>query len=156
MPPDGGTAKGKNRQNKIKRMKILNALKGMVPYRLVLMRRELLPLWALWTRKNMKRKDMIEILHFHLVDHCNLNCRGCDNFSPLAPETYTELCVRSWLSPNGPTHGDKEPHQGNTTAWWRTLAASSSGNVHGCGTPVFPPHTRQFGEQRFVAAQTRG
>lgn len=93
MPPDGGTAKGKNRQNKTKRMKILNALKGMVPYRLVLMRRELLPLWALWTRKNMKRKDMIEILHFHLVDHCNLNCRGCDNFSPLAPETYTELSV---------------------------------------------------------------
>ena len=62
----------------------------MVPYRLVLMRRELLPLMAKWTRKNMRRRDMIPILHFHLTDHCNLNCRGCDNFSPLAPDTFTE------------------------------------------------------------------
>jgi len=74
-------------------MNITNAIKRMVPYRLVLMRRELLPLIAKWTRKNMKRKDFIPILHFHLVDHCNLNCRGCDNFSPLAPETYTEIEV---------------------------------------------------------------
>ena len=55
-------------------MNITNAIKRMVPYRLVLMRRELLPLIAKWTRKNMKRKDFIPILHFHLVDHCNLNC----------------------------------------------------------------------------------
>lgn len=71
-------------------MNIANALKRMVPYRLVLMRRELLPLMAKWTRKNMRRRDMIPILHFHLTDHCNLNCRGCDNFSPLAPDTFTE------------------------------------------------------------------
>ena len=24
----------------------------------------------------------------HLVDHCNLNCQSCDNFSPLADEIY--------------------------------------------------------------------
>lgn len=74
-------------------MSISNNIKRLVPYKLVLLRRELLPLLAKWTRKNMKRKNFIPILHFHLVDHCNLNCRGCDNFSPLAPETYTELSV---------------------------------------------------------------
>ena len=26
----------------------------------------------------------------HLTDHCNLNCRGCDNFSPLAEENYVD------------------------------------------------------------------
>lgn len=71
----------------------MNIVKRMVPYKLVLMRRELLPLIAKWTRKNMKRKNMIPILHFHLTDHCNLNCRGCDNFSPLAPKTYMEVDV---------------------------------------------------------------
>ncbi len=27
----------------------------------------------------------------HLVDHCNLNCRGCYHFSPLSKEKYVEL-----------------------------------------------------------------
>jgi organic radical activating enzyme len=27
-------------------------------------------------------------LSIHLVDHCNLNCRGCDNFSCIADEKY--------------------------------------------------------------------
>lgn len=26
----------------------------------------------------------------HLVDHCNLNCQSCDNFSPLAEENYVD------------------------------------------------------------------
>lgn len=28
---------------------------------------------------------------FHLVEHCNLNCKGCNHFSPLAEEGYLSL-----------------------------------------------------------------
>jgi hypothetical protein len=28
---------------------------------------------------------------YHLVDHCNLNCAGCNHFSPLAEERYASL-----------------------------------------------------------------
>lgn len=71
----------------------MNAIKKLIPYRLILFRRELLPLWAKVTKKNMRRKDMIPILHMHLVDHCNLNCRGCDNFSSLAKDVFTDISV---------------------------------------------------------------
>ena len=27
----------------------------------------------------------------HLVEHCNLNCKGCDNFSPIAEKEYLNL-----------------------------------------------------------------
>ncbi|MDR2479129.1 MAG: hypothetical protein LBD48_07440, partial [Treponema sp.] len=27
-------------------------------------------------------------LSVHLADHCNLNCKGCDNFSCIADEKY--------------------------------------------------------------------
>jgi organic radical activating enzyme len=29
----------------------------------------------------------------HLTDHCNLNCRGCDNFSPIASERNIDISV---------------------------------------------------------------
>ncbi|MDR0743153.1 MAG: radical SAM protein [Tannerella sp.] len=41
----------------------------------------------------MRRKKQIPILHIHLADHCNLNCRGCDNFSPLSPEVFAKIDV---------------------------------------------------------------
>lgn len=34
---------------------------------------------------------MIEKIDIHLVDHCNLNCKGCTHFSPLAQEFYLDL-----------------------------------------------------------------
>jgi len=67
-----------------------NVIKKLVPHRLVLFRRSLIPTWRKITRKNMKRKELIPILHIHLADHCNLNCRGCDNFSPLSPEVFAD------------------------------------------------------------------
>lgn len=30
-------------------------------------------------------------LEVNLVDHCNLNCKGCDHFSPLAKESYLDV-----------------------------------------------------------------
>ena len=71
----------------------MNPLKKLVPYKVVLFRRELLPLWRKITRKNLRNNGIMPILHLHLTDHCNLNCRGCDNFSPLAPETFADIVV---------------------------------------------------------------
>jgi MoaA/NifB/PqqE/SkfB family radical SAM enzyme len=61
--------------------------------RLVLCRRSQIPLLRKIMRKNMRRKAQIPILHIHLADHCNLNCRGCDNLSPLAPKTFADTGV---------------------------------------------------------------
>ena len=38
------------------------------------------------------RKDMLNNLKFqvHLVEHCNLNCRGCDHFSPIAEQEFLD------------------------------------------------------------------
>lgn len=30
----------------------------------------------------------LHYLEFHIVDHCNLNCKGCSHFSPLSAESY--------------------------------------------------------------------
>lgn len=37
---------------------------------------------------NCKTLSQIE---FHIVDHCNLNCAHCDNFTPLSPEWYADI-----------------------------------------------------------------
>ena len=68
-------------------------IKKLVPRPLIMMRREMLPEWRKITKKNMQQKKMIPILHLHLADHCNLDCRGCDNFSPLAPEVFADIDV---------------------------------------------------------------
>ncbi|MCL2650422.1 MAG: radical SAM protein [Candidatus Azobacteroides sp.] len=68
-------------------------LKKMIPRRLILFRRSLKPLIKKIMRQNMRRKSQIPILHIHLTDHCNLNCRGCDNFSPLSPEIFADITV---------------------------------------------------------------
>ena len=37
------------------------------------------------------RKNHIGSLDIQIVDHCNLNCAGCDHFSPLAEEWYEDI-----------------------------------------------------------------
>ncbi len=41
----------------------------------------------------MQKKTRNTELNFevHLADHCNLNCRGCDHFSPLAKEKFLSI-----------------------------------------------------------------
>ena len=68
-------------------------IKKIIPHKLVLFYRSLKPLFQKITRKNMQRKPLIPILHIHLVDHCNLNCCGCNNFSPLSPEVFADVDV---------------------------------------------------------------
>lgn len=46
--------------------------------------------------KNCMRRQLIPTIydfHFeiHIVEHCNLNCRGCTHFSPLAKQEYISL-----------------------------------------------------------------
>ena len=36
-------------------------------------------------------KPELEYLEFHLTDHCNLDCKGCSHYSPLAPPHYADL-----------------------------------------------------------------
>ena len=38
-------------------------------------------------------KKIMDKLHFevHLVEHCNLNCKGCAHFAPLAKEEYLDI-----------------------------------------------------------------
>jgi len=69
------------------------SIKRFIPYKVVLSWRKLKPFRRRLTKKNLQKKDIIPILHIHLVDHCNLNCRGCDNFSPLAPKVFAELAT---------------------------------------------------------------
>ena len=40
--------------------------------------------------KNVKPRKQI-VIGVHLVEHCNLKCKGCDNFSPLANEEYVDV-----------------------------------------------------------------
>jgi MoaA/NifB/PqqE/SkfB family radical SAM enzyme len=70
-----------------------NFIKKLIPRKLILFRRSLIPGIRKITRKNRQCKALIPILHIHLADHCNLNCRGCDNFSPLSPEVFADVNV---------------------------------------------------------------
>ena len=36
-------------------------------------------------------KPPLRYLEFHLADHCNLNCKGCDHFSPIAEKRFANL-----------------------------------------------------------------
>jgi hypothetical protein len=39
--------------------------------------------------RRLKKRKLLRF-DVHLADHCNLNCNGCDNFSPIAPKHFLE------------------------------------------------------------------
>lgn len=39
----------------------------------------------------MKQNRKLLRFNVHLTDHCNLNCKGCGHFSPIAKEKYLDL-----------------------------------------------------------------
>lgn len=41
--------------------------------------------------KKITPQPILSSLEYHLCEHCNLNCLGCDNFSPLAGESYEDI-----------------------------------------------------------------
>jgi len=65
--------------------------KRLIPFRIVLLTRKLRVFYKKISKHNIRKKKKISILHIHLTDHCNLNCRGCDNFSPLSPEVFADV-----------------------------------------------------------------
>jgi MoaA/NifB/PqqE/SkfB family radical SAM enzyme len=48
-------------------------------------------LFANYRLLKFRFRKNIDIIEFHLAEHCNLNCAGCDHFSPLAQEEYADL-----------------------------------------------------------------
>jgi len=39
----------------------------------------------------LKQKNKVELLEFHIVEHCNLNCKSCVHFTPLAEEEFLDI-----------------------------------------------------------------
>ncbi len=68
-------------------------MKRIIPRKLIFFRRSLKPWFRKVTGRNTQHKDLIPVLHIHLTDHCNLNCKGCDNFSPISPEVFASVDV---------------------------------------------------------------
>lgn len=48
-----------------------------------------------YNRKKIQNKQPRKKLRFevHLAEHCNLNCKGCDNFSPLAQKEFADVKI---------------------------------------------------------------
>lgn len=45
-----------------------------------------------WTKKNpTQEKVMLPFFAMHLVEHCNLNCEGCDHCVPLASPEFADI-----------------------------------------------------------------
>jgi hypothetical protein len=61
---------------------VLRRLKRYVPRSVARMMKWLLGLF---------RKPELSYLELHLTDHCNLNCKGCGHFSPLASPHYADF-----------------------------------------------------------------
>lgn len=54
------------------------------------MRNPLTRIHTAWLNVQKRRSAPLRI-EFNLSDHCNLNCRGCTHYSPLAPAEYEPL-----------------------------------------------------------------
>ncbi|MDR2842710.1 MAG: radical SAM protein [Spirochaetaceae bacterium] len=46
--------------------------------------------YKLTAKMRLKRRTLLRV-DIHITDHCNLNCKCCDNFSPIADEKYLEI-----------------------------------------------------------------
>jgi MoaA/NifB/PqqE/SkfB family radical SAM enzyme len=66
---------------------IAKKLKGLVPSHLFTAMKDLY-----FSRIKLKPLKRLRLC-IHLTDHCNLNCRGCDNFSPLADKRNVDVAV---------------------------------------------------------------
>ncbi|MDR0683076.1 MAG: radical SAM protein [Dysgonamonadaceae bacterium] len=60
-------------------------IKALVPYGILVLRQKVIQKYQ--QKRRLKKRKTLS-LAIHLVDHCNLNCKGCDNFSCIADEKY--------------------------------------------------------------------
>jgi ABC-2 type transport system ATP-binding protein len=44
-----------------------------------------------FVKESVYRKSGIGTIDIHIVNHCNLNCKCCDHFAPLAKEWYADI-----------------------------------------------------------------
>jgi MoaA/NifB/PqqE/SkfB family radical SAM enzyme len=71
-------------------------LKAFIPkfIRDILMNNKYIRLFKLkiTSEKRLAKRDLLRF-DIHLADHCNLKCKGCLHFSPLAPEIYQDVDI---------------------------------------------------------------
>jgi hypothetical protein len=48
-------------------------------------------MFAEMIRKSLGRKPTLSYLELHLADHCNMNCKGCGHFAPIAEKKFPDL-----------------------------------------------------------------
>ncbi len=41
----------------------------------------------------LQKRNLIQTLDYHIVEHCNLNCKCCSTYAPLAKEEFTDIEV---------------------------------------------------------------
>jgi sulfatase maturation enzyme AslB (radical SAM superfamily) len=69
---------------------IKKVIKVFIPYGIIVIRQKAIRL----KRRKLLRFDI------HLTDHCNLNCKGCEHFSPIAEKKFLDIkkyeqdCIR--------------------------------------------------------------
>lgn len=75
-------------------MKIKGRVKKLFPKKLlkkILLYRYLKKIKKTETEKTKPRKSLR--FDIHVADHCNLNCKGCEHFSPLVKEEFLDIAV---------------------------------------------------------------
>jgi hypothetical protein len=70
--------------------KLRAVIKWFVPDSLLY--RYIVPAFKIATRASEKKRSQLRF-QINIVDHCNLNCKGCTAFSPLAEEKYLDITV---------------------------------------------------------------
>jgi hypothetical protein len=67
-----------------------NIIRDIVPSFILLKRRA-----SISKGQQKRRLTRRKLLRFeiHLVDHCNLNCKGCDHFSPIAEKSFIDINI---------------------------------------------------------------
>jgi hypothetical protein len=69
---------------------IFSAIRNIIPDS-IFYNRALIPLRLIYgeTIKNKKRTHLR--FDVHIADHCNINCKSCEHFSPLAPKSFIDI-----------------------------------------------------------------
>ncbi|MDR2746419.1 MAG: radical SAM protein [Treponema sp.] len=70
--------------------KVRAIIKWLVPDGLLY--RYIVPFYKKITRSSQKKRKQLRF-QINIVDHCNLNCRGCTAFSPIAKEKYIDVSI---------------------------------------------------------------
>ena len=65
-------------------------IKWLIPDKILY--KHIVPFYKTITKSSTKKKKLLKF-QINITDHCNLNCKGCTAFSPLAKEKFLDLNV---------------------------------------------------------------